>query len=125
MIKRLGSVENLLYHAEEVEKKTYRESLLNNRDVVLRSKELVTIDTNVPVHLSVETMHAQEPDYEACRLLFNELEFTTLLKNFVQTTDQANGEYGALNSEAQLQDQLKRAKGGESGIVSGAAPTTS
>src|SRR5205085_9581771 len=103
LIKRFGSVENALDRAEEVERKTYRESLLNNRDVVLRSKELVTIDTNVPVHLNVETMQAQEPDYEACRLLFNELEFTTLLKNFLQTTDQANVEYGALNSEAQLQ----------------------
>ncbi|PYY00429.1 MAG: DNA polymerase I [Acidobacteria bacterium] len=125
LIKRFGSVENLLNHAEEVEKKTYRESLLNNRDVVLRSKELVTIDTNVPVHLNVETMQAQEPDYEACRLLFNELEFTTLLKNFVQTTDQANVEYGALNSESQLQELLKQAKGGEIGIVICAPPTTS
>src|SRR5207302_10407918 len=62
LIRRFGSVENALDHAEEVERKTYRESLVNNRDVVLRSKELVTIDVNVPVHLNLETMHAQEPD---------------------------------------------------------------
>src|SRR5437660_4949307 len=92
LIKRFGSVESALDHAEEVERKTYRESLLNNRDVVLRSKELVTIDTNVPVHLNLAAMQSQEPDYEACRALFNELEFTTLLKNFVQTTDEANVE---------------------------------
>src|SRR5437899_11838998 len=84
IIKRFGTLENALDHAEEVERKTYRESLLHNRNVVLRSKELVTIDTNVPVHLNLAAMQAQEPDYEACRALFNELEFTTLLKNFVQ-----------------------------------------
>ena len=125
LIKRFGSVENLLNHAEEVEKKTYRESLLNNRNVVLSSKELVTIDTNVPVHLNLESMRAQDPDYEACRVLFNELEFTTLLKNFVQTTDQASVEYGELKNEQQLQKLLSEAKGREIGLVICAPPATS
>ena len=115
LVKRFGSVENALDHADEVERKTYRESLLNNRDVVLRSKELVTIDTNVPVHLNLETMRAQEPDYEACRVLFSELEFTTLLKDFVRTTDASTVEYGELRSEQELQMLLKNAK--KSGIA--------
>src|SRR5256885_8988736 len=122
LIKRFGSVESALDHAEEVERKTYRESLLNNRDVVLRSKELVTIDMNVPVHLNLATMQAQEPDFEACRALFNELEFTTLLKNFVQTTDQANVEYGELRNEAQLHKLLQQAKGREIGVAICAPP---
>lgn len=99
LIRRFGSVENALEHAEQVERKTYRESLLNNRDVILRSKELVTIDVNVPVHLNIEAMRAGDPDYEACRVLFNELEFTTLLKDFVRTTDAADVEYGELKAE--------------------------
>jgi len=115
LIKRFGSVENALDHADEVERKTYRESLLNNRNVVLRSKELVTIDTNVPVRLNLETMRAQEPDYEACRELFSELEFTTLLKDFVRTTDASTVEYGELKSEQQLQKLLKNAK--KSGVA--------
>jgi DNA polymerase-1 len=110
LIKRFGSVENALAHAEEVERKTYRESLLNNRDVVLRSKELVTIDTNVPVHLNLEAMRAGEPDFGACRVLFNELEFTTLLKDFVRTTDAASVEYGELKTEQQLEKLVKQAK---------------
>ena len=115
LIKRFGSVENALDHAEEVERKTYRESLLNNRDVVLRSKELVTIDTNVPVHLNLEAMRAQEPDYEACRVLFNELEFTTLLKDFVRTTDTADVEYHELTDQSQFDKLLQQAK--KSGIA--------
>ncbi len=115
LIKRFGSVENALDRADEVERKTYRESLLNNRDVVLRSKELVTIDTNVPVHLNLESMRAQDPDYEACRALFSELEFTTLLKDFVRTTDASTVEYGELRTEQELQKLLKNAK--KSGIA--------
>ena len=39
---------------EEVKKKTYRESLENNRDMVLLSKELVTIHCNLPVEYSLD-----------------------------------------------------------------------
>ena len=112
LIKRFGSVENALDHAQEVERKTYRESLLNNREVVLRSKELVTIDTNVPVHLNLESMRAQEPDYEACRTLFSELEFTTLLKNFVRTTDASSVEYAELKREQQLEQIIQQGRSG-------------
>ena len=53
LIRRFGSVEEALDHAAEVEKKTYRELLQNNRDNILYSKQLVTIDTNVAVELDV------------------------------------------------------------------------
>jgi len=90
IIKRFGSVEQALDHAAEVEKKTYRESLLNNRDIILFSKSMATIDTNVPVELNVEAMRAGEPDLDLLRHLFTELEFTSLLRELpsnVQITE--------------------------------------
>ena len=80
LIQQFGSVENVLDHAAEVKRKTYRESLQNNRESVLLSKELVTIHCEVPVELDLEQMRTQAPDVSACRALFNELEFTTMLK---------------------------------------------
>ena len=80
LIQQFGSVENVLDHAAEVKRKTYRESLQNNRESVLLSKELVTIHCEVPVELDLEQMRTQAPDVSACRSLFNELEFTTMLK---------------------------------------------
>jgi DNA polymerase I len=90
IIKRFGTVEQALDRAAEVEKKTYRESLLNTRDIILFSKSMATIDTNVPVELDVEAMRAGEPAMDALRELFTELEFTSLLKELlpvVQVTD--------------------------------------
>ena len=49
LIQRFGTVEAALDRAAEIERKTYRESLQNNRDMVLLSKELVTIKTDVAV----------------------------------------------------------------------------
>jgi DNA polymerase-1 len=80
LIKEFGSVEAVLDRASEVKRKSYRESLELNRDAVLLSKELVTIDCNVPVALDLAAMETQEPDLEGCRELFTELEFTSWLK---------------------------------------------
>ena len=83
LIQRFGTVENALDRAEEVERKAYRESLRNNRDMVLLSKELVTIHTDVPVDFDPVKMQAQAPDPEAARALFIELEFNTLTRDFL------------------------------------------
>ncbi len=80
LIQQFGSVESALDHADDVKRKTYRESLLNNRDTVLLSKELVTIHCSVPLELDLQQLQTQPPDPIACRDLFTELEFTTLIK---------------------------------------------
>jgi DNA polymerase-1 len=80
LIIEFGSVEAVLDRADEVKRKTYRESLQQNREAVLLSKELVTIDCNVPIALDLQAMETQVPDLEACRELFTELEFTSMLK---------------------------------------------
>jgi DNA polymerase-1 len=80
LIREFGSVEAVLDRAAEVKRKSYRESLEQNRDAVLLSKELVTIDCRVPVELNLPAMLTQTPDLEACRELFSELEFTSMLK---------------------------------------------
>jgi DNA polymerase-1 len=87
LIQQFGSVEAALDRAEEVKKKTYRESLLNNRDNILLSKELVTIHTTVPIEYTLEAMRTQPVDNAACRELFSELEFTTLLKELAPAVD--------------------------------------
>jgi DNA polymerase-1 len=81
LIVEFGSVEAVLDHASEVKRKSYRESLEQNRDAVLLSKELVTIDSHVPLALDLAAMQTQPPDLEACRELFTELEFTSMLRD--------------------------------------------
>jgi DNA polymerase-1 len=92
LIQQFGSVEAALDRADEVKRKSYRESLQNNRDNILLSKELVTIHCSVPVELELERMQTQEPDVAAARGLFNELEFTTLLKELAPAIDAAHAE---------------------------------
>ena len=103
LIVEFGSVEAVLERASEVKRKSYRESLEQNRDAVLLSKELVTIDCRVPLPLDLNAMETQEPDLEACRTLFSELEFTSMLRELAPSAsapvfeliDQATDEQAA------------------------------
>jgi DNA polymerase-1 len=106
IIKRFGSVEQALDRAAEVEKKTYRESLLNNRDIIMFSKSMATIDTNVPVEFNVEAMHAGEPDLDLLRQLFTELEFTSLLKELLPEVQVTETHYVEANSAADVEKIL-------------------
>ena len=80
LIVEFGSLEAVLDRAAEVKRKSYRESLEQNRNAVLLSKELATIDCHVPLPLDLLAMETQEPDLEACRALYSELEFTSMLR---------------------------------------------
>jgi DNA polymerase I len=103
IIKRFGSLEQALDRAAEVEKKTYRESLLNNRDIILFSKSMATIDTNVPIEFNVEAMRAGEPDAAQLRQLFTELEFTSLLKELLPEVQIAETHYTEAQSAADVE----------------------
>src|ERR1700686_2043873 len=102
LIKRFGTLENALDHAAEVERKTYRESLQTNQDMILWSKLLVTIDQNVAIDLDLEKMIAGEPDADALRALFSELEFTTLLKEIAPSMEVRETDYRDLKSSEEL-----------------------
>jgi DNA polymerase-1 len=107
IIKRFGSVEQALDRAAEVEKKTYRESLQNNRDNILLSKKLVTIDCDVPIELDVNAMRMGEPDVEALRALFTELEFTSLLKDLLPVVEVSEAHYIEAKSAADVEAVLR------------------
>jgi DNA polymerase I len=107
LIKRFGTVEQALDRAAEVEKKSYRESLENNRDIVLFSKRMAAIDCNVPVDLNPEAMRAGAPDVEALRALFTELEFTSLLKELLPVVEVTEAHYTEAKSAADVEAVLK------------------
>jgi DNA polymerase I len=93
LIQQFGTVEAALDRAAEVKRKTYRESLENNRDNIMLSKELVTIHCEVPAPLDLEAMRTLPPDVAACRALFTELEFTSLLKELAPEVEAVATEF--------------------------------
>ncbi len=110
LIQQFGTVEAALDRAEEVKKKTYRESLQNNRENILLSKELVTIHNSVPIEYSIEEMRTQPIDTAACRVLFAELEFTTLLKELAPDVDTTPVRFNTRPTDAEIASVLAEAR---------------
>ena len=120
LIQQFGTVEAALDHADQVKRKTYRESLQNNRDNILLSKELVTIHTSVPIDYDLDDMLTQAPDNAACRELFSELEFTTLLKELAPSNVNVPISYNLSPTSDQISELLEDARSADlSGKIKG------
>jgi DNA polymerase I len=102
LIVRFGSVEKALEHAAEVERKMYRESLQNNRDQILLSKKLATIDTQTPVEWCLESLVTQDPDVPLLKSIYRELEFFSHLKELGPTESTADKDYRSLLTEDEV-----------------------
>lgn len=79
LIGEYGSIENLIEHTSEL-KGAMKTKVENGRESMIQSKFLATIRTDVPIELDLEKLKYTEADEEQRRLLFEELEFRTLLQ---------------------------------------------
>lgn len=82
LVRQFGSIEELLQRVQEVSNEKIRQSVIDNRKQALFSKKLATIILDVPIEEDIEDLKIQDPDFEACRQLFEELEFRTFSKKF-------------------------------------------
>ena len=83
LVQKYGSVENLIAHADELKGKQ-KENVVNFAEQGLMSKALATINLEVPVKFNEEELRAKEPDVPALMALFEELEFRTFAKRFME-----------------------------------------
>ena len=83
LVGQYGSVENLIAHADELKGKQ-KENVINFAEQGLMSKALATINLEVPVEFNEEELKAKEPDVPALMALFEELEFRTFAKRFLE-----------------------------------------
>jgi DNA polymerase-1 len=83
LIQKFGSIENLLERTGEVSNAKHRASLVENRQQILLSKQLVTIDTRVPIKVDWDEFKVQPPNRSTLMPLLKELEFTGLIKEYL------------------------------------------
>lgn len=85
LVLEYGSALGAMENAEKVTHKTYRESLLNNQDIIRQSLELATVHCEVPIELDLDQLKFRGPDRTKAYELFRELEFNTLTKEFADS----------------------------------------
>jgi DNA polymerase I len=118
LIRKYGTVERALDHADEVANKRYREALQQQREQVLMSKQLATIAVDIPLELDLKELERRPPDTMALATLYRELGFNSLLKELGAETVAASApasmqaleraEYKQLASAAEFSEYLTK-----------------
>jgi DNA polymerase-1 len=106
LIKKYGSVENALDHADEVSNKRYREALQQQREQVLMSKQLAEIAKDAPIELKLPELELRPPNGALLAEFYRELGFSSLLKELgseaVASSAPENAESAAETDYAQF-----------------------
>lgn len=108
LLEQFGSLEACLDKADEVKAKRARENLKEYADQAKLSYELVTIKTDVPLEVSLDTLMAAEMDRDTLGEIFEELEFRELRKRFSRNVSRDDHEYHTVEDEAALATLIKQ-----------------
>jgi DNA polymerase-1 len=106
LIQRFGSIEACLERANEVQSPRQRASLMDNREQILMSKQLVTIDSAVPITVDWSELAVKPPDRTALLPLLRELEFSALVKDYVPESPEQIVEVLQTNALPAIGDQV-------------------
>jgi DNA polymerase-1 len=112
LVNEYGSLESLLEHAHEVRNKRQREALEQHGEGARLSKELVTIATDLDLDVALQDLEYRGPDREAARRLFEELEFTSIVKDYMPPPEAVDlsATFLPLVTPAELERFLDRAR---------------
>ena len=91
LIEKFGSLDKVLSGIDKIESESLRRKLKESMDQARLSKELATVDTDVPLDIDFDELKLKEPDRGRLYELFTELEFKSLMKNFEPAGQQIGG----------------------------------
>ncbi|MBW1721441.1 MAG: DNA polymerase I [Deltaproteobacteria bacterium] len=106
LIKQFQNLEGVFDHLEEIKGKKLQENLRVSKEQALLSKQLVTIDCDVPLDVNIPDMRVGEPDGEVLAKIFRELEFRSLWDQFATRKDSGRKDYRLCLSENELRRLL-------------------
>jgi DNA polymerase-1 len=78
LIQQFGSLENLYNNLDKIEKISVREKLAVEKENAFLSKELVTLDLNVPIDLQIESLRKKPVSFKDLDQFFKEAGFTKI-----------------------------------------------
>ena len=101
LIQQFGTVEGIYENIDKIEKKGVKNKLVDSKEEAFISKDLATIDCNVPLDFDFEKAKFEQPDFETLRNIFLELEFKTLYSRLLSVYDSSNSQKSIENETAE------------------------
>ena len=82
LVTEYGSLEDMLARAGEIKTRGYGKKLSEHEAAARLSKELVTIQTDLPIDFDAGALALEDPDYDALREICWQLDFNNLAQEF-------------------------------------------
>ena len=111
LIQEYGSMDGLYARVQDLTRKKQRENLITYKEQAFLSRDLVTIDTSVPVEFVPENLKVEPPDDTVLGALFQELEFRQLQQAFQQSAPEKAIDYHVVLTDEQLTALVRRLQG--------------
>ena len=113
LLEKFGTLDATLARADEVKQPSIQKALREHKDSALLSRELVTIRTEISLSSDIADLSPVVPDVAALRVLFEELEFSLLLKGLPKEPSEQLAQHYVIirdpESLERLLDDLRRA----------------
>jgi len=84
LINRFGSLKNLLKNLDRIEKAPLQEKIKQNLEQLKLSLQLVTIEKGLDLKFNLEEFSVSEPNRQELISLFQELEFSSLVSDYMK-----------------------------------------
>jgi len=107
LMEDFGSLDKVLSAGDKIRSESLRKKITASREQAILSKELATVDREVPVKVDIGELGLKGPDNEKLYGLFSELEFKRLLKDFSAPGKQLSGKYNLIKDEGELEELIK------------------
>ncbi len=111
LMEDFGSLDKVLSAGDKIKSESLRKKLTEYRDQAILSKELATVDRDVPIKIDFDELKVKEPDSARLYELFNEFEFKRLLKDLSGPGKQLTGKYRLIEDEAALDGLVEKLAG--------------
>ncbi len=108
LIQKYGIIENIYEHIDEIEKAGIKKKLIEDKENAFLSKELATINCNVPMEFDFDKAKFEKPDFDQLKEIFIELEFKNLYARLIKVynSDSKTPEQNKVEVEDFKSDEL-------------------
>jgi len=110
LINQFDSLDNLLKNLDKLKNHRLKEKIEQNLDKLEKSKMLVTIERELDLKFNLDDFRLSEPDYEEISKLFKELEFTSLLSEYLKEKRDIKKNYEVIYQENKLEKLITKIK---------------
>src|SRR5688572_28698518 len=101
LVAQFGGLDALLAQTDQLKPKQ-RETLTTHREDALRSRALVTIRTDVPLEVDLDSLRYRGANREACYALFTKLAFRSLMNEYAPSAGTTPTAYSLVSTEEEL-----------------------